>query len=133
MLPMQSGIEFDPQAMESQGGVVFFVPIGQATNIPLLGNLGPKIPIRFHVIGEVSATIDTETRSFGINSVYVEVNILLTVNVQIIVPLATEKSVVKQKIPVAMGLIHGTVPDYYNSGSGNPPNLQIPLPDNFAE
>ncbi len=40
---------------KSQGGIVFFVPIGQATNIPLLGNLGPKIPIRFHVIGDVQA------------------------------------------------------------------------------
>ena len=51
MLPPPDDIEYDPQAMEEQGGVVFFVPIGQATDIPLLGNLGPKIPIRFHVIG----------------------------------------------------------------------------------
>ena len=55
MLPMQDNIEYDPQAMEEQGGIVFFVPIGQASNIPLLGNLGPKIPIRFHVIGDVQA------------------------------------------------------------------------------
>jgi sporulation protein YunB len=135
MLPLQSGIEFDPKAMESQGGVVFFVPIGQVTNIPLLGNLGPKIPIRFHVIGDVSATIETEVREFGINSVYVEVNILLTVNVQIIVPFATEESVVKQKIPVAMGLLQGTVPDYYSNGkgNGNQPNLQIPMLDLIEE
>jgi sporulation protein YunB len=137
MLPSQNDIEFDPQAMESQGGVVFFVPIGQATNIPLLGNLGPKIPIRFHVIGDVSTTIETEILPFGINSAYVEVNVLLTVNVQIIVPLATEKSIVKQKIPVAMGLIQGKVPQINYSGngngSGNQPDLQIPMPDSFGD
>ncbi|MER2089868.1 MAG: sporulation protein YunB [Sporosarcina sp.] len=131
MLPSDNGIEFDPQAMESHGGIVFFVPVGQAANIPLLGNLGPKIPIRFHVIGEVSATVDTEIRPFGINSAYVEVNILLTVNVQIIMPLATEKSVVKQKIPVAIGLIQGTVPQINYSGSGDQPNLQVPILDSF--
>jgi len=131
VLPSQSEIEFDPEAMESQGAVVFYVPIGQAANIPLLGNLGPKIPIRFHVIGDVSATIDTEIIPFGINSAYVEVNILLTVNVQIIVPLATEKSVINQKIPVAMGLIQGKVPQIYNNGTDNAPSVEVPLSPDY--
>ncbi len=114
-------IEFDPQAMESGEGIVFFVPLAQAANIPLLGNLGPKIPIRFHVIGQVQATIDSKISEFGINNALVEVNILLTVNVQIIVPLATKQSVVTQRIPVAMGLIQSTVPQIYTTGGGNPP------------
>ncbi|MEK3937510.1 sporulation protein YunB [Sporosarcina sp. FSL W7-1349] len=121
-------IEYDPQKMESHGGVVFFVPIGQATNIPLLGNLGPKIPIRFHVIGDVSATVETDIREFGINNAYVEVNIALKVNVQIIVPLATRKSVIEQRIPVAIGLIRGKLPHIYNSGDGNAPSIEIPVP-----
>ena len=41
MLPTDE-IEFDPQAMESGEGIVFFVPLAQAANIPLLGNLGLK-------------------------------------------------------------------------------------------
>ena len=121
-------IEFDPQAMESEGAIVFFVPLAQAANIPLLGNLGPKIPIRFHVIGDVQATIDKEISEFGINNAVVEVNILLTVNVQIIVPLATKKSVVTQKIPVAMGLIQSPVPQIYTTGGGNPPSVEVPAP-----
>lgn len=127
MLPMRDDIEFDPEAMEEHKGVVFFVPIGQATNIPMLGNLGPKIPIRFHVIGDVYATIDTDIREFGINNAYVEVNILITVNVQIIVPLATRKSVVKQKIPVAIGLIQGTVPHIYTKGDASAPSIEVPV------
>ncbi len=120
-------IEFDPQAMESEEGIVFYVPLAQAANIPLLGNLGPKIPIRFHVIGEVYANVDTEIREFGINNAWVEVNILLTVNVQIIVPLATKKSVVKQKIPVAIGLIQSPVPQIYTTGDGAQPSIEIPV------
>ncbi|KAA0944133.1 sporulation protein YunB [Sporosarcina sp. ANT_H38] len=121
-------IEFDPQAMESEEGIVFFVPLAQAANIPLLGNLGPKIPIRFHVIGQVQATMDTKISEFGINNAVVEVNILLTVNVQIIAPLATKQSVVTQKIPVAMGLIQSTVPQIYTTGGGNPPSVEVPAP-----
>ena len=98
---------------KKQGGIVFFVPIGQAANIPLLGNLGPKIPIRFHVIGDVHADIETTISEFGINNAYVEVNVVVTVNVQIIVPLATQESVVKQRIPVAMVLSKEQVPPVY--------------------
>ncbi|CAM3203555.1 sporulation protein YunB [Filibacter tadaridae] len=126
LLPKEDNIEFDPQAMEDQGGVVFFVSLGQATNIPLLGNLGPKIPIRFHVIGEVHSTIEPTITEFGINSAYVEINVLLTVNVQIIVPLATKKSSITQKILVASGLTQGVVPDIYTNG-GEGPSFEVPM------
>jgi len=132
ILPTEE-IEFDPQAMESGEGVVFFVPLAQAANIPLLGNLGPKIPIRFNVIGQVQSTIDTKISEFGINNAVVEVNILLTVNVQIIAPLATRKSVVTQRIPVAMGLIQSTVPQIYTTGGGDPPSVEVPAPPQKEE
>ncbi len=127
LLPEQDNIEYDPQSMESKGGIVFFVPIGQALNIPLLGNMGPKIPIRFHVIGEVHTDIDSSIKEFGINSASVEVNVVVTVNVQIIVPLATQESKVEQRIMVAMGIIPGTVPPVYSGGGGAAPNVEIPV------
>lgn len=129
-LPLEDNIEYDPLQMEEQGGVVFFVPIGQATNIPLLGNLGPKIPIRFHIIGEAQANVETTIDEFGINNAYVEVNIILRVNVQIIVPLATKSSIVEQKIPVAIGLVQGAVPHIFSKGDGSmgPPSIEVPLP-----
>lgn len=129
MLPMSDNIQYDPQKMEDQGGIVFFVPIGQATNIPLLGNLGPKIPIRFHVIGDVHADVEASITEFGINNAYIEVNIVLQVNVQIIVPLATKTSVVEQKIPVAIGLVQGAVPHIFSKGDGlAPPSIEVPVP-----
>lgn len=129
MLPLSDNIEYDPQKMEDQGGIVFFVPIGQATNIPLLGNLGPKIPIRFHIIGDVKANVVASINEFGINNAYIEVNIVLHVNVQIIVPLATKTSVVEQKIPVAIGLVQGAVPHFFSSGgSAAEPTIEVPIP-----
>jgi len=133
-LPYLDDIEYDTEAMEDQGGIVFFVPIGQATNIPLLGNLGPKIPIRFHIIGNVQADVESEIREFGINNAYVEVSIFVKVNVQIIVPLATKISSVEQRIPVAMGLVQGQVPQIYTRGDGSTqPSIEVPIRSNPPE
>lgn len=130
-LPYLDDIEYDTEAMEDQGGIVFFVPLGQATNIPLLGNLGPKIPIRFHVIGNVKSNVESDIREFGINNAYVEVSILIQVNVQIIVPLATKITAVEQRIPVAMGLVQGQVPQIYTRGDGSTqPSIEVPIRSN---
>lgn len=127
-LPYLDDIEYDKQTMEDQGGIVFFVPMGQAANIPLIGNLGPKIPIRFHVIGNVQSTVEQSINEFGINNAFVEISIHIKVNVQIIVPLASKMSTVEQRIPVAMGLIQGQVPYIYTKGEGTPPSVEVPVP-----
>lgn len=128
LLP-ENEFEFDEATMEEKGGIVFYVPLGQATNIPLLGNLGPKIPIRFHLIGNVESSIGTDIREFGINNAYVEVFIYMKVNVQIIIPLATTSSVVEQRIPVAIGLVKGPVPHIFTSGDGSAaPSIEVPIP-----
>lgn len=127
MLPPLSDLEYNPDMMAKEQGIVFFVPLGQAANIPLMGNLGPKIPIRFHVVGEVHVDVETDITEFGINNAYVEVNLIVSVNVQIIVPLATSRSTVEQRMPVAMGLIRGKVPQIYSKGEQTPAQIEVPL------
>lgn len=129
-LPALDHVEYDVNQLEEGDGIVFFVPLGQAINIPLLGNLGPKVPIRFHIIGNVSSTVETKISEFGINNAYVEVGIHLVVNVQIIVPFATKSATVDQHIPVAIGLIRGTVPHIYTTGDGSvQPSIEAPVPN----
>lgn len=111
-------------------GIVYTVPLGQATGNALLGNLGPKVPIRFHAVGNVTSNIKSEIDEFGINNAFVVINIHLVVNVQIIVPFATEVTTIEQDIPVAMGLIQGQVPEIYNVGDGMSPSLEVPIPTN---
>ena len=128
-LPELDNVEYDINRIQDGDGIVFFVPLGQASNIPLLGNLGPKIPIRFHVIGNVHSNVTSSIQEFGINSAYVEVGIHLEVNVQIIVPFASKSSTVAQDIPVAMGLTRGPVPNIYTNSSDAPqPSIEIPVP-----
>ncbi|WP_431030531.1 sporulation protein YunB [Lysinibacillus sp. LZ02] len=128
-LPSLENVEYDVGRMEAGDGIVFFVPMGQALNLPLLGNLGPTIPIRFHIIGNVHSDVRSTIREFGINNAYVEVSIHLEVNVQIIIPFASKSTTVEQHIPVAIGLIRGTVPHIYtDGGEGVQPSLEVPIP-----
>lgn len=128
LLPLEEDIEYDAEQMQAQGGVVFFVSLGQITNMPLLGNLGPKIPIRFHIIGDAQADVVPYIEEFGINNAYVEVNIKLKVQVKIIVPLATKIAIVEQTIPVAIGLVQGPVPQVFSNGDqGGKPNISVPV------
>ena len=129
-LPLDENIEYDPLQMEEEGGVVFFVPLAQAANLPILGNLGPKIPIRFHIHGDSQVNVVPYIEEFGINNAYVEVNVMVKVQVQIIVPFATKSAMIEQKIPVAIGLVRGPVPNVFSSGEGGmgPPSIEIPLP-----
>lgn len=134
-LPLEENIEYDPLQMEEEGGVVFFVPLAQAANLPILGNLGPKIPIRFHIHGDSQVNVVPYIEEFGINNAYVEVNVMVKVQVQIIVPFATKSAMIEQKIPVAIGLVRGPVPNVFSSGEGGmgPPSIEVPLPSESEE
>ncbi|WP_404829015.1 MULTISPECIES: sporulation protein YunB [Solibacillus] len=127
-LPNLENVEYDVGKMEAGDGIVFFVPLGQALNIPIIGNLGPKIPIRFHIIGNVHSNVENTVSEFGINNAIVEVNLFIEVNVQIIVPFASKSASVEQKIPVAIGLVRGTVPHIYSAGEGAQPSIEVPIP-----
>lgn len=109
-------------------GITFAVPLGQMTNNALLGNLGPKIPVKFNMIGDVRSDIKTKVEEKGINNTWVEVLIRIEVNVRIIIPFATEVTKVQQDIPVGMVLIPGEVPKFYQqSGDGISPAIQLPI------
>lgn len=114
--------------IEKGKGLIYYVPLGQATNNALLGSLGPRIPVRFNAIGHMESNIETKFEEVGINNVYIEVLMNLKVNVQIIIPFATEVAQLEQKIPIAMGLLEGEVPQFYNSsGRGSTPSIELPV------
>lgn len=126
-LPSLQHVEYDVGEMQAGDGIVFFVPLGQAANLPIIGNLGPKIPIRFHLIGNVHTNVEKSIVEFGINNAYVEVSVRIRVNVQIIVPFSSKGATVEESIPVAIGLIRGTVPNIYTNGDGAAPSIEVPI------
>lgn len=97
-------------------GVLQEVPFGLVTKNPLLSNMGPKIPIRIHYIGDVLGNITTDITSYGINNALVEVGLHLEVTAQIMLPYLTREKVVSFDIPLSIKMIQGKIPTYYSGG-----------------
>ncbi|WLR50470.1 sporulation protein YunB [Bacillus tianshenii] len=125
-LPPDVDIEVDdPEKRRS--GIVYEMPLGQATNNALLANLGPKVPVRFTSIGDVTAEVNKRITEYGINNTLIEILIHVEVNVQVVIPFATKTSVVSTDIPVDIRVLQGEVPYLYNNGEGAvTPSLQPP-------
>jgi sporulation protein YunB len=119
-------VEIEIDGPEEQG-IIYYIPLGQAANNTLLGNLGPKIPVRFYVIGDVGADMKDEIEQFGINNAFIKILVHIEVNVQIVIPFATKTTTVSTDIPVAMRIIQGEVPNFYNNGGSADPSFEIPL------
>lgn len=116
------------QTEEKQNdGILYEIPLGQATNNALLGNLGPKVPVRFYVVGSVEPNIVKNIIPIPINSYYMEIGVHIKVSVQVVIPFETKTTTVETTYPIGITTYSGDVPDYYNgSGEPNSPSIQIP-------
>lgn len=119
-------VDIETNKPKNLEGIIWYVPLGQATNIALLGNLGPKIPVRFNAIGDVHPDVKTEVKQIGINNVWIDISIHLVVSIQIITPFATKITKLEQTVPIGKGLIEGDVPQYYNGGGNSSPSIELP-------
>ena len=99
-----------------KNGVIIEVPIGIATDNFILANIGPKIPIKLSLTGELESSISTSIVNYGINSALVTVYLDLNVSLRVLLPFKTEKITVNHNIPIAMSFIDGKLPSYYMSG-----------------
>jgi sporulation protein YunB len=125
-LEQLTDVKIETNNTNNEDGIVWYVPLGQATRIALFGNLGPKIPVRFHAIGDVQPDVKIKTEQVGINNSYLGVSIDILVSIQIITPFATKITNLKQTIPVGGTYFQGDVPQFYNTGGGTSPSIQLP-------
>jgi sporulation protein YunB len=96
-------------------GIIYEIPMGSVTGNAFLSNLGPKIPVKLNVIGSAISNIKTKISSYGINNALLEVFVHIEVTEQINIPFMAKKVVVSSNIPIALKLIEGKVPSYYNN------------------
>lgn len=68
------------------------------------------------LIGSITSYVNTKVTSYGINNALVEVNVILNLTEQVILPFAVDELNIETSIPVAMKLIEGSVPNYYLNG-----------------
>ncbi|KAA6450552.1 sporulation protein YunB [Bacillus swezeyi] len=115
---------------DQSDGVIYQIPLGQTTGNSLLGNLGPKIPVRFNVVGDVFTDFKQSVKPYGINNALINLGVLVEVKIRVVIPFATKTAVVKNTVPATIQAVHGDVPDFYSgSGSQTAPSIQIPSKD----
>ena len=82
-------------------------------NNGLLANLGPKVPVKISLIGDIVTDIVTDIKEYGINNALIQIGIKVKVNEQVILPFATNEISIETNIPLIIKMVKGEVPSYY--------------------
>ncbi|CAM5204023.1 sporulation protein YunB [Bacillus licheniformis] len=107
--------------------VIYYIPIGAATQNALFANIGPKMPIKMTLLGSVEPELKTKLTSTGINNTYLEIFVRVNVEIQVAIPSLTEDTSIVTNIKVGDLFIPGEVPDYNGNGS---PAISLPPKEN---
>jgi sporulation protein YunB len=111
-----------------QQGIIYELPLGAITNIPMLINIGPKVPVRYSFAGSLTTSVSTNVKNYGINNIMVEILIHIDVVNQVLAPLTSKRIMYTIDIPIATKIIQGEIPRYYHNGiSQSSPILSIPM------
>lgn len=112
-----------------KNGVISEVPLGIITNNVLLSNLGPKFPVKINLIGNVVSSVETSIENYGLNSAMIKVYANVEVTEEVIIPFETETIKVVNKVPIAIKILQGSIPEYYSNGKLNSSSniLSIPI------
>lgn len=108
-------------------GIIYEIPSGVIFGNSFLANIGPKIPVRFSIVGDIISYVNSNVKDYGINNALIEVNVVLELSIQVILPFVTDKISIETSIPVALKLIQGNVPNYYLNGIQNSPSIAVPF------
>ncbi len=125
-IPEDILVEYDKDKMKK--GLVFEVPLGVVTGNAFLSNLGPRIPVKLNLIGSVASNINTKISQYGINNALIEVFVKIEVTEKINLPLTSKDVTVSSDVPIAMKIIQGKIPSYYNQSGLNQNSPIVTLP-----
>ncbi len=127
-------IEELPKSLEGMNfsklkeGIVCEIPLGILTGNSLLTNLGPRFPVRLSFLGDVITNIRTKIDSYGINNALVTISIKVELTERITMPLSTKEETIEIDIPIAIKMVQGKVPTYYQNGLDKNSNIfSLPL------
>ena len=100
-----------------KNGFVNTISFGTLMGNGLISNVGPKIPIKVMLIGDVNSSISSNVRDYGINNALIEIKVNVNVSVLVSVLLNSKKVNVNISRVIAMKIIQGDIPNYYLAGN----------------
>lgn len=94
----------------------------------LFSNNDTKIPLRLSFVGNVYTSISTNIKNYGLNSAYMEVKVKVEVKENVVLPTFSDEFVIKEEFPIAIKIIQGKIPNYYNGEfESNSTTYSLPL------
>lgn len=97
-------------------GIIYEIPLGSVTKLALLSNLGPKIPVKLNLIGDVESGIRSNLKEYGINNALLEIGVNIDVACRINLPFISKIINVNSTVPIIIKVIQGKIPEYYLNG-----------------
>ena len=127
LLNLNTNALIDYNTDKLRQGIIYEIPSGVIFGNSFLANIGPKIPVKFSIVGDIVSYVNTNVTDYGINNALIEVNVVLDLSIQVILPFVTDKIDIEISIPVSLKLIQGSVPNYYLNGLQNSPAITLPI------
>ena len=93
------------------GALTVKIPLGNLTGMSLLMGRGPDVPVKIIYLTSSRVDFKNEISSAGINQTKDQLNLEITVDVDILVPWRTVSSQVVTEVMIADTVIVGQVPD----------------------
>ena len=95
------------------------VPLGNLTGLSLLMGRGPAVPVKIVVLTSSRVEFQNSIVTAGINQTKHQIALVATVDIDVLVPWATESAQVSSEVLIADTVIVGQVPQsYWNLGGG---------------
>ena len=95
--------------------IIYDVPMSVIYDVPVLTGLGPRIPFKLDVLGNINSNMITNIKDYGINNSLIEISIEVNTEIQIILPFSSKNIVTKNTIPLKTKIIQGKIPTYYGN------------------
>lgn len=120
---VNSGMDISLSKLKN--GVISEIPSGVIFGNTILSNLGPKIPVKLNLVGDILVDLKTNVTNYGINNALIELTIHLEIQERVILPFQSKAITVSSDIPLSVKFIEGTVPNYYYNGN-MAPSISLP-------
>lgn len=91
------------------------IPIGTLTGIEILSGLGPSIPLKISVVGNVSTEFKSDFKDAGINQTIYQIYLHIHTKMSVVIPGCCCSDDFETSVLVSETIILGTVPNTYFS------------------
>lgn len=100
---------------KEKDGIVTYVPLFSGSKNIFFSNLGPKVPIKLILDGNVITSLQTNVKEYGYNSALIEISVRIEANTEVILPFKTTNEKIVNIVPISIKIVEGDVSPLINS------------------